>query len=303
MARSEPVVLVGTRGDDRLIGRDGADLLLGGDGADVLFGGRAVDRSSGVVRRDLSDGGDRLDGGRGDDRLYGGSGADLLLGGDGDDRLFGEVEARDDLGEDVHGVGRLITLAGDDRLLGGGGRDELHGRGGDDRLSGGDGRDLLLGGEGRDRLSGGRGADTVIGGEGDDLLRGGPGADLFVVSCRETLRLSELADQVFAGHDVVLDFEPGRDRLAVAVDNGRDALLGLAAFDSDRNGIVDAADAAVELVVDARHGACLALDVGTAQAALGVPYEEPIAGRHVLLIVGVAALSSGEIVPCPPSLG
>lgn len=134
-------------------------------------------------------------------------------------------------------------------------------------------------------------------------MRGGPGADLFVVSCRESLRLSELAEQVFAGRDVILDVEPGRDRLAVAVDNGRDALLALAAFGSDGSGVVDAADAAVERIVDPRHGACLALDVGLAQSALGVPYEEPIAGRHVLLIVDVATLTSAELVRCPPSLG
>jgi Ca2+-binding RTX toxin-like protein len=111
---------------------------------------------------------------------------------------------------------------------------------------------------------------VLVGTRSDDRLRGGAGDDRLI----------------------------GRD----GADRG-DALLGLAAFDSDGNGVVDAADAAVELVTDARHGPALALDIAAAQAALVVPSKGAIAGRHVLLVVGFAVLTAAEILTCQPELG
>ncbi len=70
----------------------------------------------------------------------------------------------------------------------------------DDRLEGGPLDDLVEGGGGNDLLDGGGGNDRLVDGPGSDRLRGGPGSDIFVL----------VAD---GRRDVVLDFEPGSDRL------------------------------------------------------------------------------------------
>ena len=88
----------------------------------------------------------------------------------------------------------LSGRRGDDRLLGAGGGDTLEGGAGNDRLDGGDGNDVLEGSAGNDRLSGGA---------GDDRLAGGRGHDLFIF---DTL----------GGHDVIIGFANGLDRLSLA---------------------------------------------------------------------------------------
>ncbi|NVK95811.1 serine hydrolase [Ruegeria pomeroyi] len=182
----------GGGGNDRLGGRDGDDALEGGDGHDVLDGGRGDDQLSGGA------GSDQLNGGRGDDTLEGGAGHDLLDGGRGDDQLSGGA------GSDQLSGGR-----GDDTLEGGAGHDLLDGGRGDDQLSGGAGSDQLSGGRGDDTLEGGAGHDLLKGGRGDDRLEGGAGHDMLIGGS---------GDDVFvfaatAGHDHVLDFQAGADRL------------------------------------------------------------------------------------------
>jgi Ca2+-binding RTX toxin-like protein len=67
-------------------------------------------------------------------------------------------------------------------------------------LTGGDGNDVLAGRGGADLLGGGRGDDVLIDGAGADTLSGGAGTDHFLLS--------------FDGErDVILDFDPARDRL------------------------------------------------------------------------------------------
>jgi Ca2+-binding RTX toxin-like protein len=90
-----------------------------------------------------------------------------------------------------------------DTLAGAAGNDTLQGIGGNDRLGGSGGRDNLNGGAGEDMVLGGAGHDRLRGAGGDDVLRGGAGADVFV--CGR-----------YAGHDQVLDFTAGVDKLQLA---------------------------------------------------------------------------------------
>lgn len=96
------------------------------------------------------------------------------------------------------------------------------GRGRRRRVRGSGGPDRLFGQAGSDRLWGGGGADTIDGGRGGDTLLGGAGADSFV----------------FAGRDVIGDFELGLDHLVVAdrtglaVSEGADGVEVAGAFGS-----------------------------------------------------------------------
>ena len=78
-----------------------------------------------------------------------------------------------------------------ENALGGAGNDTLIGNDAGNQLSGGGGNDILKGGAGNDRL---------IGGAGDDELTGGTGGDIYVI-------------EAGAGHDRILDFEVGVDRI------------------------------------------------------------------------------------------
>ena len=204
LARSEAPVVVLT-GSDRAAWESAASEFAEravaqiGSGAPAIYaayrealadGGRpgspdlgGDDRLSGSARDDALDGergDDRLDGRGGDDTLGGGPGRDHLRGQGGDDDLAGGV--------------------GNDTLEGGSGNDALRGEGGKDALNGGRGDDSLSGGSGRDDFVGGRGDDRLEGGRGIDALTGGHGRDQFVFGRK-------------SGHDVVTDFEPGRDLL------------------------------------------------------------------------------------------
>lgn len=81
--------------------------------------------------------------------------------------------------------------------------DTLRGGGGNDIVYGGAGNDTLDGGAGKDELRGQSGNDLLIGGPGDDWLEGGPGRDRFVVGTGGS------------GRDVIADFTPGQDVLAL----------------------------------------------------------------------------------------
>lgn len=180
-ARSVTVINNGT-----ITGRDASiSLGVGGDtvvnrwhldGAVALGGGDdRFDSRGGTIDGWVSLGG-------GNDRAFGSAEDDTIYGGDGDDRIVG--------------------MAGDDVLWGDAGNDMLSGQAGDDDLRGGAGNDDLLGGAGDDWLSGNDGIDTLRGGEGADTLSGGAGADRFVFRPGE-------------GHDVVLDFQNGFDKLDI----------------------------------------------------------------------------------------
>ncbi len=151
-------------------------------------------------------------GGGGDDTLFGTAGSDFISGGAGDDILvdnYGTNELRGGAGDDEISVGdrsmnsRLKGGAGDDVLTSGAGDDTLWGKSGHDTLMGGRGDDVLYGNRGRDVLMGGEGADVIDGGRGSDTLTGGWGRDVFVFRSLDK------------GHDVITDFEDGRDVIKI----------------------------------------------------------------------------------------
>lgn len=170
-------------GDDRLTGKGGEDVLFGGTGRD------------------------RLSGGSGHDSLEGGVGRDTLIGGAGNDALIGDRTG-------------IVGGGSGDVIRGGAGRDWIEGDGGRDRLSGGAGDDLVFGQSDADRLDGGKGDDLLLGGPGDDAIRGGAGRDtLDGEGGGDTLAGGAGADVFVIGRgpvDVVVDFEPGVDRIASA---------------------------------------------------------------------------------------
>ncbi len=98
-----------------------------------------------------------------------------------------------------------------DRHLGNDGGQNMQGLAGDDTLFGNQGADLLDGGVGNDWLYGGQGDDWLTGGNGDDWLCGDLGND--------TLTGGAGSDQFAttggaeAGTDLILDYQPGVDRL------------------------------------------------------------------------------------------
>lgn len=77
--------------------------------------------------------------------------------------------------------------------------------GGNDTLNGNAATNVLNAGAGDDLLAGFGGDDLLTGGSGDDTLSGGSGADQFWFDH-------------LSGRDVVLDFEPGLDRLGLGGD-------------------------------------------------------------------------------------
>lgn len=168
----------------RAAGPEG-EVHKGGARADRLVGGTGDDTLKGVGGNDMLKGGagsDRIVGGAGADRVIGNKGNDKLVGGAGNDRLAGGKDA--------------------DKLLGGGGHDALFGQHGNDRLFGGVGADKLHGGGGNDILKGQIGRDLLNGQAGDDRLFGGAGADRFLF-------------QRNSGHDTILDFQNGIDRIVI----------------------------------------------------------------------------------------
>ncbi|WP_307942307.1 retention module-containing protein [Pseudomonas mosselii] len=175
--------LTGTSGDDVLLAGAGDTILHGGAGNDVLVAGA---------------GNNSLYGGDGDDLLIGGPGNDLLDGGPGNDTAS-YARATSGVTVDLSHVGQQNTVgAGLDTLTG---IENLIGSDYNDTLTGNDGDNLLNGGAGNDVLRGGAGNDILIGGRGDDTLTGGSGNDTFVWQKGDT------------GHDTVIDFTPGSDRL------------------------------------------------------------------------------------------
>ncbi|MEG3972210.1 DUF4347 domain-containing protein [Microcoleus sp. T2B6] len=151
--------------------------LIGTDGDDSLSGDSGSDTMAGKR------GNDTLSGLGGNDWIQGNQGNDSLDGSDGDDTVYGGKES--------------------DNLFGNNGEDILFGNRGQDSLSGGEGNDSLYGGQASDILLGGNGSDFLSGENGDDSLIGGNGSDRFLISAN-------------SGSDIIFDFEPGIDFLALA---------------------------------------------------------------------------------------
>ena len=198
----QPVNLLGSNGNDRLVGGGGNDMLYADPGNDVIDGHQGLDSvtyqtSPGPATIDLSKGSPQDTGALGTDEL---ARVELLIGSAHDDALTGSD------------IGNLIQ--------GGGGNDVLTGRGGNDTLDGGSGSDTasyrsvpagatqgatvnlgiagpqntgvagsdaltsienLAGSPFADDLTGDAQSNTLIGWEGEDSLRGEAGDDRLVV--------------------------------------------------------------------------------------------------------------------------
>ena len=134
--------------------------------------------------------------------------------GSGDDLVFGEDDTDIFNGE-----------AGNDLLNGGAGGDVLNGGEGDDTLlsetgsneafdilNGDDGNDILVGSADNDALGGGQGDDLIFGGGSNDGLFGNEGHDTFAFASGE-------------GADIIFDFEPGEDAIALTSGSSYDSLI------------------------------------------------------------------------------
>ena len=324
--------LDGGDGDDVLDGRTGNDTLVGGGDDDTLDGGNGADRLFGGDDEDLmfgGDGNDTLDGGTDDDLMFGGSGVDRIDGGVGDDQI-----AAGSGSDTVHGGDDDDAISGDegnDLLFGGADQDTLIGEDGDDRVDGGASHDIVAGGNGNDTVWGGAGRDTVLGDGGDDLLYGddplGPtGADIFAYywfTLNDTdndffptdldldLR-SRLSDSdIGHGVDIIADFQPGVDRLAIFELSGLEAFAFLdgevidlsrvfgstvVPLGGNNNGVLDEGDAFVSVqsvTVDGVAQDSLVLDVtglrAVIDASFGAPLDLPSEATDLIVLYGVGS--------------
>ncbi|WP_421724133.1 calcium-binding protein [Bauldia sp.] len=94
-------------------------------------------------------------------------------------------------------------------FYGNGGNDKFVGGEVNDKVLGGDGKDKLFGKHGADVLKGNAGKDKLAGQQGDDTLVGGAAKDTFIFD----VALGNAGHQ--AGINVIKDFEPGKDIIAL----------------------------------------------------------------------------------------
>ncbi|GAB4193330.1 MAG: hypothetical protein OHK0024_33550 [Thalassobaculales bacterium] len=173
----ENVEFASIRGSVTVTGGTGSQSVVGDSDNQYFFLGEDDDTLRGGA------GDDTLQSAGGNDRLYGETGNDTVIGGDDNDFVYGNQS--------------------DDVVYGNRGNDLAYGGQGADTLYGGQGEDRLYGGQGDDTLHGGLGSDTLEGGDGDDVLSGGEGGDLFLFLGG-------------SGHDSILGFEDGSDRISIA---------------------------------------------------------------------------------------
>ncbi|WP_349617118.1 glycosyl hydrolase family 28-related protein [Azotobacter salinestris] len=251
-------VLIGTDAGETLIGRGGNDSLDGAGGDDILIGGAGRDSLAGGAGADIFRFEARSDSQRnyasGDnqaDRI-----TDFSLG---EDRIDVSALGFTGLGNGRNGTLAVVTNAAGDRTdlksydtdangysfelsLAGNYQGQLgaehfvfatpqgqipsiEGSDADETLQGTSADDLLLGRGGQDSLDGGAGDDILDGGAGRDTLRGGEGADVFRFSARSDSLLAENG----TASDLILDFDPGQDRIDIST-------LGFSGFGDGYNG-------------------------------------------------------------------
>ncbi|MCI4662832.1 MAG: hypothetical protein MRY63_13555 [Neomegalonema sp.] len=231
--------LHGGGGDDDLYGDAGNDLLYGDAGNDTLIAGSGDDYVEGGEGNDLlfgNAGSDTLLGGAGNDTFIDrdATGTDVFDGGDGSSDLMNYVGASQyvhiDLSDQANNAGAAAnnTFSNIERFVGSKYDDTLVGSDGDDYFLGGIGNDTLIGGGGAsDRLLGQAGDDNIAGGAGLDRIDGGAGDDTLAANnadgSGDGVRDQFLYTDDAFGHDLIIDFEDGLDRIY---------LLGLDAVDS-----------------------------------------------------------------------
>lgn len=214
--------IYGGAGDDLIYGGSGNDDIYGGSGINDLYGGsgsdwfRTVSRSFGYSDDKIFD--FQFDSDRIDLRAWGVSDFNqvrVLMENTGNDSVLmnafhdgydhyleidgastGDFISRDFIYANPS-AGTFNGTAYDDVLFGSRGHDTIYGNGG---------IDILLGGVGDDDLFGGSNNDELWGGAGSDYMSGGTGRDTFGFLAPSDMNSS-------TGRDVILDFEPGLDRI------------------------------------------------------------------------------------------
>jgi len=117
-----------------------------------------------------------------------------------------------------------------------GGNDTFYLASGNDLVVAGNGDDLVFAGPGNDNVVGGFGNDTLYGQEGNDAIGGGPGRDVLGGGIGADLFTYAFAQDSAgpgaggAGYDVILDFQPGIDRIDLSLIDANPFLLGDQAF-------------------------------------------------------------------------
>ena len=127
---------------------------------------------------------------------------DLIKGKEGNDLII-----------DSEGNDLFLEDTGNDTIRGGSGNDFVNidsDSGGDDIIDLGTGNNFAFGGSGIDVMGGGQGDDLFFGGAGNDALFGNEGHDTFIF-------LEE-------GADIIYDFEPGEDAIALTTNSSYDSL-------------------------------------------------------------------------------
>jgi len=208
-------------GSDTLVGGSGTDVLVARGSHQQLWGGSATNTLFGNGTDDT------LVGGAGNTTLVSGAGGEAFAG-TGSTALFG-------------------AAGGDDILVGGAGNDALAAEGADQQLWAGSGNDTLSGGGAGDSLSGGSGNDVIVAGAGDDVFGGSGASTVYAVTGPNTVLTGpgrmllaeggatdtvlfgsgqatasgtghdtyEFVNGSSGGTDVIDDYEPGRDQLAL----------------------------------------------------------------------------------------
>lgn len=217
----------GTDGPDEIRGSRDDDVFRSSPGSDWFRGGTGEDHvqytaSPAGVDVELGRGG-RGGHAEGDiytsiEHLHGSAFDDRLAGNGADNRLWGD--AGDDTLEGDRGADSLYGGTDDDVLDGGPGGDRLWGGFGDDDMTGGAGNDSLQGLFGDDTLVGGAGDDTLKPWTGSDDVTGGAGADVFQVND-------------YQGVNVIRDFTPGEDMIALRGLSAADFLANLSRQGAD----------------------------------------------------------------------
>lgn len=179
-------------------------------------------------------------------------------------------------------VGNLAGTPGADQLVGGFGTYRIWGNSGDDTIAGTDTENLLLGGPGNDLIEGGGGGDAIFGGSGNDLLDGGLGDDVLVGGLGDDVLIGEQGNDVLFGGD-------GEDTFFIHANNGRDVIADFRPG-VDQIALIpfSTADASFRTVSDLLSRASATADGSTVISLLG--------GNFVTLLdVPPSALSAGDV--------
>lgn len=156
-------------------------------------------------------------------RVWNAFGANIenAISGSGNDIIYGNILSN-----------TLTAGSGNDLISGGIGNDVIYGGRDNDIIRGGKGYDTIYGGQGPDVIYGERGNDVIYGDIGRDTLYGGDANDIFVFAAGN-------------GHDTIMDFEQGQDKLQFSSSLFSNASAVLSATTSNVISMADGGDITV----------------------------------------------------------